>query len=54
MPMAFFCGSVYYVSDLIDIMYIDTDREFPDNYALYMGTCWWVTCVVTMQNIILL
>ena len=54
MPIAFFCGSVYYVSDLIDIMYIDTDRKFPNNYGLFMGLCWWVTCVVTFQNIMLL
>ena len=52
--MAFLVGSVYYVSDLIDIMIIDSDRKFPENYGLFMGSCWWVTCVVTMQNIILL
>ena len=54
MPLSLLCGSVYYVCDLIDIMYINPERKFPDNYGLFMGCCFWVTFVVCMQNLILL
>ena len=46
--MSLFCTSIYFVADLIEIKFMKEDGKFPENYGLYMGTCWFVCAFVTI------